>query len=179
MRAAVTLLAERLRGTRVLFLALGDTAPPEQIGPCASLRFVPHLKNLADVAGYFQAADVYLHAAAADTFPRAVLEALACGTPVVGTNVGGIPEQLRSLETDKPTGILVAPGDPESMALAIEKLLTDEPLRQTLAANAVADARERFDVVHQAHSQLQWYSELIRDQNHILNEDSRHERSIC
>jgi hypothetical protein len=65
------------------------------------------------------------------------------------------------------------------MALAIEKLLTDEPLRQTLAANAVADARERFDVVHQAHSQLQWYSELIRDQNHILNEDSRHERSIC
>jgi glycosyltransferase involved in cell wall biosynthesis len=172
MRAAVTLLAERLRGTRVLFLALGDTAPPEQIGPCASLRFVPHLKNLADVASYFQAADVYLHAAAADTFPRAVLEALACGTPVVGTNVGGIPEQLRSLETDKPTGILVAPEDPESMALAIEKLLTDEPLRQTLAANAVADARERFDVVHQAHSQLQWYSELIRDQNQILNEDS-------
>ena len=147
--------------TRVLFLALGDTAPPEQFGPCVSLRFVPHLKNLADVAGYFQAADVYLHAAAADTFPRAVLEALACGTPVVGTNVGGIPEQLRSLETDKPTGILVAPGDPESMALAIEKLLTDEPLRQTLAANAVADARERFDVVKQAHSYLQWYTELL------------------
>jgi glycosyltransferase involved in cell wall biosynthesis len=167
LRAAVTLLSERLRGAPLLFLALGEKAPPEQIGPRAYLRFVPHLKNPADVACYFQAADVYLHAAAADTFPRSVLEALACGTPVVATNVGGIPEQLRSVETVTssnkygPTGILVAPEDPESMASAIEKLLTDEPLRQTLAANAAADACDRFDVVKQAQSYLQWYSELL------------------
>jgi glycosyltransferase involved in cell wall biosynthesis len=167
MRAAVTLLAEQLRGETVLFLALGETAPPEQIGPSAYLRFVPHLKNTAEVACYFQAADVYLHAAAADTFPRSVLEALACGTPVVATNVGGIPEQVRSVGTGtsgngySPTGILVAPGDPESMALAVKKLLTDEPLWQTLSANAVDDARNRFDVVKQAHSYLQWYTHLL------------------
>lgn len=167
MRAAVTLLSEKLRDETLLFLALGEMGPPEQIGPSAYLRFVPHLKNPADVACYFQAADVYLHAASADTFPRSVLEALACGTPVVATNVGGIPEQLRSLGIstssvqDRPTGILVAPGDSESMASAIEKLLTDEPLRQTLAANAADDARNRFDVVKQAKSYLQWYSELL------------------
>ncbi|HLH29981.1 MAG TPA: glycosyltransferase, partial [Terriglobia bacterium] len=159
MRAAVSLLAERLRRQTVLFLALGEMAPPEQLGPDASLRFVPHLKKPADVACYFQAADVYLHGASADTFPRSVLEALACGTPVVATNVGGIPEQLRT--EDRPTGILVAPGDPVSMASAIEKLLTDEPLRQTMSVNAAADARDRFDIVKQSRFYLQWYSELL------------------
>ena len=75
------------------------------------MRFVGHQKSAQTVAQYYQAADVYLHAATADTFPRAVLEALACGTPVVATGVGGIPEQVRSLGDAfgpaKATGILV------------------------------------------------------------------------
>ena len=55
-------------------------------------------KGAETVAPYYQAADVYLHAAKADNFPRAVLEALCCGTPVVATAVGGIPEQVKGLK---------------------------------------------------------------------------------
>jgi glycosyltransferase involved in cell wall biosynthesis len=50
--------------------------------------------NQESVARYYQAADLYVHAAPADTFPNTVLEALACGTPVVATAIAGIPEQV-------------------------------------------------------------------------------------
>jgi glycosyltransferase involved in cell wall biosynthesis len=82
----------------LVFVALGEDAPAERIG-AAEIRFVPYQKDPAVVARYYQAADIYIHSARADTFPNTVLEALACGTPVVATAVGGIPEQVKSLQS--------------------------------------------------------------------------------
>ena len=132
-----------------------------------SIRFVPHLKKAEDVAAYYQAADLYIHAAVADTFPRAVLEALACGVPVVATGVGGIPEQIRSLndtigpEANEATGIIVPPGDVQAMTQAVERLLADDPLRRMLGVHAAADARARFDLQQQVEGYLSWYESLI------------------
>jgi len=159
---------------RLLFIALGETAAPERIG-AAEIRFVPYTSDPATVARYYQAADLYVHAARADTFPNAVLEALACGTPVVATSVGGIPEQVNALASlstrpsndgptgtnDDATGALVAPGDSQAMALAIERLLDDGDLRLRLAVNAARDARRRFDLTRHASYYLEWYRELI------------------
>ena len=167
MRAAVALLAERCREQSLLFIALGEGAQDERIGS-ASIRFVPHLKNAKEIASYYQAADVYIHAAAADTFPRSVLEALACGAPVVATAVGGIPEQIRSLwnsstvEAAGATGIVVPPQDAESMAVGIQTLLADDQLAKTLSENAAADARQRFDLKKQAASYLEWYEHIVK-----------------
>jgi glycosyltransferase involved in cell wall biosynthesis len=166
LRGAIGLLSERLSGRHLLCLALGENAPSEQIGD-AQIRFVPHLKDPGAVARYFQASDLYVHAAAADTFPRAILEALACGTPVVATSVGGIPEQVTSLENGtasnvRPNGMVVPYQDAGAMASAIEKILTDEALRLRLSENSAADARNRFDLAKQASSYLDWYRELLQ-----------------
>ncbi len=75
MQAAVARVAERWQGSPLLVLALGEDAPPERIGR-AEIRFVPFQSSPEAVARYYQAADVYLHAARADTFPTTVLEAL-------------------------------------------------------------------------------------------------------
>jgi glycosyltransferase involved in cell wall biosynthesis len=175
MRAAVALASERL-GQRVLFIALGEGAPAEPIGQ-AEVSFVPYQNEQEAMARYYQAADVYIHAAHAEVWGLTITEALACGTPVVATAVGGIPEQVKGLEmaegggrraklnrygADQATGILVPPGDATGMAAGIERLLNDEPLRARMGANGAKDARERFDLERQADDFLGWYEQILR-----------------
>jgi glycosyltransferase involved in cell wall biosynthesis len=155
MRAAIALVAQRLEREAVLFIALGEDAPTERIGS-GEVRFVAYLKDPEVVASYYQAADVYVHAAHADTFPNTVLEALACGTPVVATSVGGIPEQIE----EGVTGFLTPPGDARAMAARIVQLLSDNALRERFAAAAADSARRRFDLTSQVDSYLAWYWEL-------------------
>jgi glycosyltransferase involved in cell wall biosynthesis len=174
-RAAVGLVAERMRGQRLRFLALGEDAPRQQIGT-ACVEFVPYQSRPEDVARYHQAADVYVHAALADTFPNTVLEALACGTPVVATEIGGIPEQIRSLDSlrlsmseapiyteTNATGVLVAQGDAQGTAAPLEHLLRNGQLRDRLGQNARRDAEQRFDLDAQVHAYLEWYHQLLQN----------------
>ena len=139
------------------------------------MRFLPYEREPARVAAYYQAADVYLHAANADTFPTTILEALSSGRPVVATAVGGIDEQVRSLAgapgawagasvgPETATGVLVAPHDAAGMAAATTALLRDDELRARLGRNAAADAASRFDVEHQLEETMGWYRDCIRD----------------
>ncbi len=178
LRVAVAKVAERLPGQKILLLALGEDAPGERVGR-AEVRFVPYQKDPETVAQYYRAADLYVHPALADTFPNAVLEALACGTPVVATAVGGIPEQVKGLAiadcglriadlktygTDEATGILVPPRDAETMAEAVVALLKGEDLRARLRENAVRDARQRFDLDREVDTYLGWYAEILKRQ---------------
>jgi glycosyltransferase involved in cell wall biosynthesis len=181
MRAAAGLVAERLQGQRVLFIALGEDAPAERAGQ-ARVRYVPFQHSSEAVARYYQAADVYVHAARAENFPNVVLEALACGTPVVASAVGGIPEQVRGLRTadgelrgrdgglnshsaHEATGVLLPPGDVKAMAAGIVALLTDDALRSQLGTNAARDARERFDLNRLVEAYLRWYQEIVQRRN--------------
>ena len=161
LQDAVGLVAERLQGQRVLFLALGEAAPVERIGR-AEVRFVAFVSDPKAVARYYQAADIYVHAARAENFPITVLEALACGTLVVATAVGGIPEQIE----DGKTGFLVPPGDAEAMAARIEQVLKDGQLQQRLALNAGADAVCRFGLEQQVDRYLSWYKEILENRPH-------------
>jgi glycosyltransferase involved in cell wall biosynthesis len=156
IREAVARASARLTGQSVLLLAIGEAeaAPHERVGS-VELRFLPQLDSKS-VARCYQAADVYAHAARADTFPNTVLEALACGTPVVATAVGGIPEQIE----DGRTGFLVPAGDPEALAERLTQLLSDHNLRQRVGACAVEAARRRFDLRRQVDAYLDWYSEM-------------------
>ena len=133
------------------------------------------------VAQYYHAADLYLHAAKADNFSNAVLEALACGTPVIATAVGGIPEQVKGLRdlgipltskwnrygADEATGVLVKPGDADAMAIAVEKLLKDESLCCRLGHNAANDARRRFDIKREVVEYLDWYRQLVENRANL------------
>ncbi|MBW3649601.1 MAG: glycosyltransferase family 4 protein [Actinobacteria bacterium] len=76
-----------------------------------------------------------------DALPTVLLEALALGLPVVASTVGGIPE----IVDDGSEGLLVEEGDPEALAAAVARILTDEGLCQRLAAAGRDKALARFD----------------------------------
>jgi glycosyltransferase involved in cell wall biosynthesis len=89
----------------------------------------------------YQQADVLCLPTKGDSLGWALIEAMACGTPVISTPVGAIPELL----DEGRRGLLVDPGDPRALRAAIRRLLDDEALRRQLAAGALAAVAERFD----------------------------------
>jgi glycosyltransferase involved in cell wall biosynthesis len=133
-------------------VALGDPDRGHELVGKATVRSLGTVPP-TEVAAWLRAANVYVHPSLADTFPSGVLEALACGTPVVASRVGGIPEQLT-----EETGVLVAPRDPGALAAAIESLLADSARRARMGRAAAADARERFSLERQLTAYLELYS---------------------
>jgi glycosyltransferase involved in cell wall biosynthesis len=57
--------------------------------------------------------------------------------------------------------MLVAPGDPEMMALSIERILDNDTLRRRLGENAAKDAEARFDLKREINDYLLWYNALL------------------
>ena len=91
-----------------------------------------------EVYACLAAMDIYVHPALMEGFGIAVLEAMAMGKPVVASRVGGIPEVVQ----DGVTGILVPPGDPDPLALALVGLLKDPHKRESMGRAG----KERFEM---------------------------------
>lgn len=124
----------------------------------AETKFVPLQRDQSSVANYYQAADVYIHAAKVDNFPTTILEALACGLPVIATAVGGIPEQV----ADGQTGFLVPRGDHRTMAGAIHYLLEHSEKRQEMSQQAVRIARQYFGSMRMVDEYLSLYQKILQ-----------------
>lgn len=108
----------------------------------------------------YSAADVFVISSVQDNFPNTVLEALACGTPVVGFSVGGIPEMVRS----GVTGLLAPPGDERALAEAISQLLENEAARAEMSANCRRIATEEYSLEIQANRYIKLYEALTNGQ---------------
>jgi glycosyltransferase involved in cell wall biosynthesis len=77
-----------------------------------------------------------------DGLPQMLMEAMACGLPVVSTRLVGIPD----LVVDGETGLLVSPGDVAALASALERLARDPELSAALASAGRERVVERFDL---------------------------------
>lgn len=166
LEEAVARIGGHARSRSTVFISLGEVGPSRRVGH-AELRRAAHQADPRVVAEYYRAADLYIHAARADTFPTSIIEAMACGTPVVATAVGGIVEQVSSLDgawgdaIHAVDGILVPPGSGEALARASLTLLDRPVLRRELSWNAAERARRQFDLTRQAAAYLAWYDEIL------------------
>ncbi|MBI4531759.1 MAG: glycosyltransferase [Candidatus Latescibacteria bacterium] len=147
---------EKSEDTELVFVCLGKTGVDKVVGQ-GRMVYRGFEYDKERMVLYYRAADVFIHAAIADTFPSTILEARACGVPVVATAVGGIPEQI----DDGTTGFLVPPGDSSSMAGAVERLLTDSALHVSIRQAGLADTRRRFGLDRQVDAFLEWYQEIL------------------
>lgn len=98
------------------------------LGVEGSVNFRGRLER-QQVVSLYADAHAMLNPTRVDNMPNSLLEALACGLPIVSTNVGGVPYIVE----DRRTALLVAPDDPAAMAAAIIELKSDAALRERLA----------------------------------------------
>lgn len=103
---------------------------------------VSFLGKIDAVAPLLAGADLFLLPSSSESFGLSALEALASGVPVIGTNVGGLPEVVRPGET----GELCPVGDVEAMGAAAVAILRDRDRWHRMSTLAASDARERFSL---------------------------------
>jgi glycosyltransferase involved in cell wall biosynthesis len=114
-----------------------------ELGIDGQAQFTGQVDNVA-MAGLYRATRIALNPSRADNMPISVLEALACGVPVVSTHVGGVP----FLVDDGVTALLVPPDDPAAMAEAVRRLHTDaDAYRQMREAGLQAVTRYTWQQV--------------------------------
>jgi glycosyltransferase involved in cell wall biosynthesis len=103
----------------------------------------------------YAAADLLLAPSIVENLPNTVLEAMACGTPAVAYDTGGMRDAVQHLTT----GYLARHADPRDLAEGIDALLDDEPLRLRLAEAG----RRYIEQEHTQEVQALRFAELYRD----------------
>ena len=93
-----------------------------------------------------------------EALPTTLIEAAACGVPVVATDIDGIPEVV----IDGETGLLVPLGDEEALARNVTALLGDAPRRARMGQNARAMAEDRFNSHRWAERLCEVYDQAAR-----------------
>ena len=118
-----------------------------------------HIVGFQDpVQPFLAALDLYTHPALMEGFGIAVVEAMAMGKAVVATTTGGLPEVVAHGDT----GLLVPPGDAESLAAAVISLLKDKARREQMGLSGRARAQERFSLDASVAHMEQLYGDVLR-----------------
>lgn len=106
-----------------------------------NFAFLGYLKEASDLVEYYRTSSVYVAPTLYENLPIRVLEAMACGVPVVASNVCAIPEAI----DNGVNGILIQSRSVEELADAIYCLLGDPKLRKKIGDNARKTVLEKFD----------------------------------
>lgn len=118
---------------------------------------MPGAVEQEEVRTWLRMAAVAVLPSHSEGMPVSLMEAAACGVPVVATTVGGIPE----IVTDRETGRLTPPGDVDAMADALQELLLSPELRERMGRAARAKAVGRFSVVGQVDLLMALWNDIL------------------
>ena len=139
----------------LLLLVVGQGAESIHSEIPIPVKTMPAVGDDNLLAQVYSAADLFLLPTLADNLPNSILESMACGTPAVSFDVGGISDAVRQMET----GYLAREGDAEDLAAGIQKLLADEPLRKKLGEQA----RRLIEQEHTLELQTRRFKDLYEE----------------
>jgi glycosyltransferase involved in cell wall biosynthesis len=173
--AVVALLAARLRPEKrvpdfvravvrarethpeLIGLIAGDGPDRPAVEAARERDAVRLLGHRDDIPRLLEAADIFVLASEYEAVPMAILEAMAAGLPVVATTVGGVPEIIEHGST----GLLVAPRDPEAMAVSLAELAAGHGLRAAMGRAGAERHRENWNV----DTMVKGYVQLLQERS--------------
>jgi glycosyltransferase involved in cell wall biosynthesis len=118
---------------------------------------MPGAARQSEVLSWWQQATIGVLTSNHEGMPVSLMEAAACGVPVVATAAGGIPELVQ----DGVTGLLVPAGDSTALAYALEKLLVDHQLRARMSRAARRAAESNFSLTAQVDRLVRLWSQVL------------------
>ncbi|MEK7167443.1 MAG: glycosyltransferase, partial [Patescibacteria group bacterium] len=119
------------------------------------VRYFGNLKDDYSLAALYSSADAMVVPSLQDNLPNTVLESMACGTPVVGFNVGGIPDLI----DHRVNGYLAKPGDPKDLAQGIAWVIDNG---QSLGSNSRKKIEVEFSLKGQANRYVELYDQILK-----------------
>ena len=156
---AVARLKDELPGLRLTIITHQAAQRAQQEELARELGIADRLTyagpfSTGELAGQFRRCDIFVQPSLAECFPVTVLEAMACGAPVLATDVGGVAEELGD------AGIVVPPRDAEALAAAIRRLAVDPAARRALGDAGRRRCQDLYDGRRGAALHAELYSEL-------------------
>jgi len=126
----------------------------------AGLEQFIHIKSAvtgAEKINLFRSADIFVYPSYHEGMPMAVIEAMACGLPIIATRVGGLPD----LVCPGLNGWLVPAGQPDQLANAIQQLMANPQMRYSMQIGSFQLAQEKFDIEKLVSRLLDIYQTLL------------------
>lgn len=158
---AVTLLRQLNSELKFKLVIVGEGPEREHLERMVSQKrlaaFVLFIGHVKDISPYYAIADALALPSHSEGSPNVLLEAMAAGLPVIATAVGGVPEVAITEES----AVLVSAHNPRLFADALNRVLTNSDLAQTLGANASERVATHFSPESASQSLMRIYQELM------------------
>tara|TARA_B100001250_G_C19809272_1_gene794999 strand:- start:879 stop:2255 length:1377 start_codon:yes stop_codon:yes gene_type:complete len=157
----------------ILLLIIGERE--QDILPnTKNIKYIQRTFNEHLLSQYYNAADIYINASHIETWGLTISEALSSGLPVLASNVGGIPEQVRGYKyekndfinkynLDEANGMLFPNQDEKALSALISYLFYNNDIIETLGNNARRYAKDNLDVSYSIQKHLDYYFKIYKD----------------
>jgi len=128
----------------------------EKMRMIVDIKQIGYVSDQNFISEVYSAVDVFCISSLEENFPITVLESLACGIPVVGFKVGGIPEQV-----PEECGILVPPRNSKALGKVLMNLLQDDKLRENMSNNCRAHCVAHYTIEKFRERYIKLYGEIL------------------
>lgn len=144
-------------GEKVELIVFGSS--DSKIGSNLGVKthYMGHLRDEISVAMLYLVSDVFVLPSIQENLPNTIMEALACGTPCVAFDIGGISDLIEH----EGTGYLAQPFEIDDLARGIEWILTDNKRYQSLSLNARRKVEKEFDIRRVSRRYMDLYNEIL------------------
>ena len=149
--------------TKVEFVVFGSGKVSAECQSKYRSHELGYLRGQEKLTAFYNACDIVVVPSREDNSPQIGLEALACGTPVVAFNIGGIPDYV----IPQKTGLLSVPENSKELAGCLRQMITDTTLREQCAANARQFMESNHEVAEQGRQYESLYRSLLHGQREL------------
>lgn len=159
LQPALQQLAVNKDTEKAELIVFGSSQPADPPDFGLQTRYLGRLHDDVSLALLYSAADVFVAPSIQENLANTVMEALACGTPCVAFDIGGMPDMIEH----RLNGYLARPFEPSDLAAGIAWVLSDDSRCSALARRAREKAEAEFEIQSVAGRYAKLYGELLRN----------------